>query len=61
MIGYSGDDMNKFLWMVRIAQGEFADSPREEKFYSTKGGYRWDESISKTMKESLMYKLVYYR
>ena len=22
MIGYSGDDINKFLWMVRIAQGE---------------------------------------
>ena len=21
-IGYSGDDINKFLWMVRIAQGE---------------------------------------
>ena len=21
MIGYSGDDINKFLWMVRIAQG----------------------------------------
>lgn len=22
MIGYSGDDINKFLWMVRIAEGE---------------------------------------
>ncbi len=22
VIGYSGDDINKFLWMVRIAQGE---------------------------------------
>lgn len=21
-IGYSGDDINKFLWMVRIAEGE---------------------------------------
>ena len=21
VIGYSGDDINKFLWMVRIAQG----------------------------------------
>ena len=26
MIGYSGDDINKFLWMVRIAEGEH---PRE--------------------------------
>lgn len=23
LIGYSGDDINKFLWMVRIAQGLF--------------------------------------
>ena len=23
MIGYSGDDINKFLWMVRIAEGEY--------------------------------------
>ena len=22
-IGYSGDDINKFLWMVRIAEGEW--------------------------------------
>ena len=22
LIGYSGDDINKFLWMVRIAEGE---------------------------------------
>ena len=22
VIGYSGDDTNKFLWMVRIAEGE---------------------------------------
>ena len=23
MTGYSGDDINKFLWMVRIAEGLF--------------------------------------
>ena len=22
VIGYSGDDINKFLWMARIAEGE---------------------------------------
>lgn len=26
VIGYSGDDINKFLWMVRIAQGENKDT-----------------------------------
>ena len=25
VIGYGGDDINKFLWMVRIAQGEHPD------------------------------------
>ena len=30
MIGYSGDDINKFLWMVRIAQGEH---PNDIKVY----------------------------
>ena len=44
-----------------MGQGEFADSPREEKFFSNKGGYRWDDGVSDTMKKSLMYKLVYYR
>lgn len=27
MIGYSGDDINKFLWMVRIAQGRLDPPP----------------------------------
>ena len=26
LLGYSGDDINKFLWMVRIAEGESAPS-----------------------------------
>ena len=25
LLGYSGDDINKFLWMVRIAEGKLAD------------------------------------
>ena len=28
VIGYSGDDINKFLWMVRIAEGEFGERER---------------------------------
>jgi dolichyl-diphosphooligosaccharide--protein glycosyltransferase len=27
-IGYSGDDINKFLWMVRIAEGEHPNDIR---------------------------------
>jgi asparagine N-glycosylation enzyme membrane subunit Stt3 len=30
VIGYSGDDINKFLWMVRIAEGEH---PKDIKVY----------------------------
>ena len=60
-LGYGGDDMNKFLWMVRIAQGEFPEI-QEKDFKSKSGQYKWDaESISPTMKKCLMYKLSYYR
>ena len=31
VIGYSGDDINKFLWMVRIAEGEH---PQEIKVHT---------------------------
>lgn len=31
VIGYSGDDINKFLWMVRIAEGEH---PKEIRVYN---------------------------
>ena len=30
VIGYSGDDINKFLWMVRIAEGEHPNDIRSE-------------------------------
>lgn len=30
MIGYSGDDINKFLWMVRIAEGETTASSERD-------------------------------
>jgi len=31
LIGYSGDDINKFLWMVRIAEGEHPQDIRVRK------------------------------
>jgi dolichyl-diphosphooligosaccharide--protein glycosyltransferase len=56
---YSGDDINKFIWMVRIASGVYPQV-KEEHFYS-KGRYRIDYDMSKTMKDSLMFKLSFYR
>ncbi|KAF9820545.1 hypothetical protein IEO21_01248 [Rhodonia placenta] len=61
LLGYSGDDINKFLWMVRIAQGVWPDEIQEPNYFTPKGEYRVDDAASSTMKNSLMYKMSYYR
>ncbi|KAF4593652.1 oligosaccharyl transferase stt3 subunit [Pleurotus pulmonarius] len=61
LIGYSGDDINKFLWMVRIAQGVWPDEIQEPNYFTPHGEYRVDDQASTTMKNSLMYKMSYYR
>ncbi|KAL0270263.1 UNVERIFIED_CONTAM: hypothetical protein PYX00_007731 [Menopon gallinae] len=61
VIGYSGDDLNKFLWMVRIAEGEHPREIREADYYSERGEFRIDSQGSPTLLNSLMYKLSYYR
>ncbi|CAE6497261.1 unnamed protein product [Rhizoctonia solani] len=61
LLGYSGDDINKFLWMVRIAQGIWPDEIKESNYFTARGEYKVDESASSTMKESVMYKTSYYR
>ena len=60
LIGYSGDDLNKFLWMVRIAQGVWPDEIQEPNYFNN-GEYRVDDRASPAMKDSLMYKMSYYR
>ena len=57
-IGYPSDDINKFLWMVRIAQGEFSDI--KEHNYIGAQGYTVNEHATPTMLDSLIYKLCYY-
>jgi len=54
LIGYSGDDINKFIWILRIAG-------LDEFKYFSRGRYLVDSQASPAMKESLMYKLNYYR
>lgn len=54
LLGYSGDDINKFLWMVRIAEGIWPDEVQEKKFFTSRGEYRVDEGATDTMKNSLM-------
>ena len=54
LLGYSGDDINKFLWMVRIAEGIWPDQVRERDYFTQRGEYRIDGEATDTMKNSLM-------
>lgn len=60
-IGYTGDDINKFLWMIRIAQDVYPNEVKEELFYNSRGEYRVDDSVSPTLRDSIMYKMSFYR
>jgi len=53
--GYSGDDINKFLWMVRIG------GLNEREYFTSQGEYRIDSGGSPVLLNCLMYKLCYYR
>jgi len=61
VIGYSGDDINKFLWMVRIAEGEHPKDIREADYFTPQGEFRVDRGVSPVLLNCLMYKLCYYR
>jgi dolichyl-diphosphooligosaccharide--protein glycosyltransferase len=61
LIGYSGDDINKFLWMVRISGGVWPDEIQEPNYFTPQGEYKVDDQASPAMKNSLMYKMSYYR
>jgi dolichyl-diphosphooligosaccharide--protein glycosyltransferase len=55
LLGYSGDDLNKFLWMVRIAEGIWPDEVKERDYFTARGEYRVDDEATPTMRNSLMY------
>jgi dolichyl-diphosphooligosaccharide--protein glycosyltransferase len=54
LLGYSGDDINKFLWMVRIAEGIWPEEVKERSFFTDRGEYKVDDGATETMKNSLM-------
>lgn len=60
LTGYASDDINKFLWMVRIG-GSVDPTVKEPDYYSKGGHYTTGSDASETMLNSLMYKLSYYR
>ena len=55
LLGYSGDDINKFLWMVRIAEGIWPDEIKERNYFTPRGEYKIDDEATQTMKNSLMW------
>ena len=55
LLGYSGDDINKFLWMVRIAEGIWPDEVKERDYFTARGEYKVDDDATSTMRNSLMY------
>ncbi|EPB72800.1 hypothetical protein ANCCEY_08105 [Ancylostoma ceylanicum] len=63
VIGYSGDDINKFLWMVRIAEGEHPKEikVREANYFTESGEYSVGPHASDIMLNCMMYKMSYYR
>lgn len=60
LVGYASDDINKFLWMVRIGGSVYPDI-KERDYLSATGEYKIDRTAPKRMLESLMYKMCYYR
>jgi len=62
LIGYSSDDINKFLWMVRIGGStEKGAHIKESDYFTPQGEFRVDKDGSSTLLNCLMYKLSYYR
>lgn len=61
LIGFGGDDLNKFLWMIRISQGIWPEEVIEGNFFTPRGEYRLDDGATETMRESLLYKMSFHR
>lgn len=59
--GYSGDDVNKFLWMIKIAAGVYPKDVQEKDYYNTQGSFSIDKYASPKLVNSILYKTVYHK
>ncbi|KAF8819163.1 putative oligosaccharyl transferase stt3 protein [Cardiosporidium cionae] len=59
-VGYQSDDVNKFLWMVRISSGVFP-AIQQSNYLTPSGSYSVASDVTSTMSNSLLYKLAFYR
>lgn len=62
LTGYASDDINKFLWMVRIGGStEKGRHIKEADYFTPQGEFRVDREGSPILLNCLMYKMCYYR
>jgi len=55
------DDINKFLWMVRIGGGVFPDLIQERNYFSRDGQFTVGDTGAAALHNCLLYKMCYYR
>lgn len=62
LTGYASDDINKFLWMVRIGGSTDTGAHiKEHDYYTPAGEFRIDKEGSPTLLNCMMYKMCFYR
>ena len=62
LTGYSSDDINKFLWPVRIGSGVYPnDMPNERDFIASNGNFDIGPQGAPALLNCVAYKLCYYR
>ena len=60
VIGYSGDDINKFPWMVRIIEGGHPKYSLESDYFISLRKFHVDKEEYSALLNFLMYKISYY-
>lgn len=60
VLGFPSDDINKFLWMVRIGGGVYPEI-KESDYLDSSGNYHVGAGAPPNMLRSLMYRLSYYQ
>ena len=62
LTGYSSDDINKFLWPVRIGGGVYPnDMPTEREYFSSSGHFDIGPGGAPALLNCLAYKCCYYK
>eukprot|EP01059_Diplonema_ambulator_P033232 TRINITY_DN6861_c0_g2_i1.p1 TRINITY_DN6861_c0_g2~~TRINITY_DN6861_c0_g2_i1.p1 ORF type:complete len:708 (+),score=135.71 TRINITY_DN6861_c0_g2_i1:87-2210(+) len=60
LVGYSSDDIGKFLWMIKIAGSVYPEIKKSD-YFGDEGRYSVDHTASPKLLNSMMYKMCYHR